>query len=569
VKSWKTAPVERNTAVALATETGLPVPVAAILLARGLADGTSIERFLNPRLSDLSDPFLLPDMRKAADRVWRAIDRKENIAIYGDYDVDGVTSAALLIKVLGKLGGRVASFIPRRLEEGYGLTRQGLERCIQTCKPGLIVTVDCGTNSGAEIELAAKQGIDVVVTDHHESDKTSTGAVAVVNPRANNNSLTADLAGVGVAFKLCHALIKDGITAGRKEVSGVDLRNHLDLVAIGTVADVASLVEENRTLVRHGLARLNKTDSIGLKALAAVAGIKGEMDSYHIGFIIGPRLNAAGRLAAAERALELILTDDPARASELARELDAANRERKRVEDIIVTESTEEIEGYFERGKDFGLVTGRASWHAGAIGIAASRLCSRYHRPALVVAFGEDGNGHGSGRSIEELDIVEVLHKCTDLLVSFGGHKLAAGLVVEQAKFDEFRKRFNELCLERLKGIDLAPVQKIDAWLGLGEADVRLLEALDKMRPFGAGNPSPVLAAANVSIVGQPRILKEKHLKLTVASGGTQMNAIGFNMADREIPDGALDIAFHLEENTYMGRSSLQLNLKDFRPSEG
>ena len=430
----------------------------------------------------------------------------------------------------------------------------------------MILTVDCGTNSGAEIKLAAEQGIDVVVTDHHEGNGTDTGAVAIVNPRTNNNPLTADLAGVGVAFKLCHSLIKDGIATNRKEVSGVDLRNHLDLVAIGTVADIASLVEENRTLVRHGLARLNRTDSIGLKALAAVAGIEGEMDSYHIGFIIGPRLNAAGRLAEAERALELILTDDPARASELAGELDAANRERKRVENIIVTDAVAEIDGFFNGTRDFGLVAGRAGWHAGAIGIAASRLCSKYHRPAIVVAFGEDGHGRGSGRSIEELDIVEVLHKCADLLVSFGGHKLAAGLVVEQAKFDEFRKRFNGLCAERLKGIDLAPVQRIDAWVGLGEADVRLLEALDKLKPYGAGNPSPVLAASNVSIVGQPRILKEKHLKLTVASGGTQLSAIGFNMADREIPDGPLDIAFHLEENTYMGRSSLQLNLKDFRP---
>jgi single-stranded-DNA-specific exonuclease len=567
VKSWKTAVVER--AAAIASETGLPVPAATILLARGLADGTSIEHFLNPRLSDLSDPFLLPDMRKAIERIWLTIDRKENIAIYGDYDVDGVSSTALMIKVLRQLGASVEPFLPKRLEEGYGLTRQGLERCIQNCKPKLIITVDCGTNSDAEIRLAAEQGIDVVVTDHHEAAGPTSGAVAVVNPTIDSKPATADLAGVGVAFKLCHALIKEGIAAGRKEVSGVDLRNYLDLVAIGTVADIASLVEENRTLVRHGLARLNKTDSIGLKALAAVAGIEGEMDSYHIGFIIGPRLNAAGRLASAGLALELLLTEDQSRAREIARELDAANRERKRVEDIIVTESTGEIEGYFDRGRNFGLVAGRAGWHAGAIGIAASRLCSKYRRPAIVVAFDGDGHGHGSGRSIEELDIVEVLHKCADLLVSFGGHKLAAGLVVEQAKFDEFRKLFNGLCAERLKGVDLAPVQKIDAWIGLGEADVRLLEALDKMRPFGAGNPSPVLAAANVSIVGQPRILKEKHLKLTLASGGTQMSAIGFNMADREIPDSTLDIAFHLEENTYMGRSSLQLNLKDFRASEG
>ena len=569
MKSWKNAGVERTAALALAAKIGLPVPMATVLLARGLTDETSIERFLNPRLSNLSDPFLLPDMRMASDRIWRAIGQKENIAIYGDYDADGVTSTALLTKVIGRLGGAVAPFLPKRLEEGYGLGKLGIERCIRECKPKLIVTVDCGTNSDAEIRLAAEQGIDVVVTDHHEAAGETKGAVAVVNPTIAPKPATADLAGVGVAFKLCHALVKDGIATGRKEVSGIDLRNHLDLVAIGTVADVASLVEENRILVRHGLSRLNLMQSPGLKALAGVAGIECKMDCYHIGFMIGPRLNAAGRLASAESSLKLLLTDDAACAVETAKELDAANRERKRVEDIIVTEAIEELDTSYDGNRDYAVVTGRAGWHAGTVGIAASRLCSRYGRPAFVIAFDESGRGHGSGRSIEELDLVAVLHKCGDLLVTFGGHKLAAGLVIDQGKFDMFKKRFSELCAEQLKSLDLRPKQRIDAWLGLGEADERLLDATDKLQPFGVGNPAPVWAASNVSVVGQPRILKEKHVKMTLASGGTQMSAIGFNMADREIPDGPLDIAFHLENNTYKGQTSLQLNLKDFRAAEG
>ena len=569
MKLWKTAVVDQKLVSSLAGETGLPAPAVAVLVARNKKDPESIERFLNPRLSDLSDPFLMPDMRKATDRIWDAIERKEQIVIYGDYDVDGVTGTALLVKVLTQLGATVAPFLPKRLDEGYGLTPDGLKRCLETCNPKVIVTVDCGTNSGAEVRIASDAGVDVIVTDHHETAGRLAGVIALVNPELGDDESTADLAGVGVAFKMCHALVKHGIDRSKRETSGIDLRNYLDLVALGTVADIVPLVGENRILTHHGLTRLNRTESPGLNALMDVSGIaEQDVGCYHIGFVLGPRLNAAGRLSSAEHALELLLTNDTDRAREIARDLDKANRERKRLEDIIVTEAIKEIDGYFDRKKDFGLVTGRDGWHAGTIGIAASRLCSRYYRPAAVVAFGEDGYGRGSCRSIEMLDVVEALRGCADLLTSFGGHKMAAGFQIEKSKFDLFRSRFNELCARQLKGCDLRPVQNIDAWISIGEADERLFDAIRKMRPFGVGNPTPVWGAEGVQVLGQPRVLKEAHLKMKLASGGTQMDAIAFGMGDKEVPEGTLDIAFQLEENIYMNRRSLQLNIKDFHASE-
>lgn len=567
-KQWKTVQVDEALAKDLAGKLDLPVPAAKVLVGRGYGKQDDAERFLNPRLSDLSDPFELPGMIEAVERIWTALTAGQKIAIYGDYDADGVTSTALLVSVLRAMRGQITAFLPNRLSDGYGLTTAALERCVRIHKPQLIITVDCGTCSVEAVEFVRRCGIDIVVTDHHELSGNIAPAFALVNPNLGGNEGTMSLAGVGVAFKLCHALIKWGLNNGKHETQDIDLRNYLYLVAIGTVADIVPLLGENRILVRHGLTRIQQLpdgEKCGLKALIDVAGIKTEIDCYHLGFMIGPRLNAAGRLSNAEPALELLLTDDPDRARQIAVELDAANRERKRVEETIVAEAIEEIDSYFEEGVHFGIVAGRAGWHVGVIGIVASRLCGRYRRPAVVVGFDEQGLGRGSCRSVESVDIVEILRDCSDLLVSFGGHKMAAGLVVDNSRFDTFRKRFNELCAEKLEGVDLEPVRNVDAWINLGEADERLFEAIRKFRPLGLGNPAPTWGVSNVRLVGQPRIVGEDHIKMILASGGTQLEAIGFGMAECEIPEGPIDVLFHLQENTYRGRTMLQLDLKDFR----
>jgi single-stranded-DNA-specific exonuclease len=567
-KVWKTARGDEVLASRLAGELAIPVPLAALLVARGFSSAESVDHFLNPRLSDIADPFLLPGMDKAVERIWKAIESKEQIVVFGDYDVDGITSTALMIQVLARLGAKVSPFLPHRIDDGYGLAEGTLQRCIDELRPQLVVTVDCGTSAVDSVKLAERAGVDVVVTDHHESSGTVAPALAVVNPKLGSDEGSKALAGVGVAFKLCHALLKRGRQSGQKTAEDVDLRLYLDLVGVGTIADVVPLKAENRILARYGLDQLNKTKSVGLKALIDVAGIKGKLDAYHVGFLIGPRLNAAGRLGDAQAALDLLVTDDVRRARDVAVQLDKSNRERQDVEKRIVEEATKELAASFDPSKHFALVLARKGWHPGVIGIVASRICQTYRRPTVVIALDETDEGRGSCRSIEEFNIVERLAECSDLLTRFGGHAMAAGLDVQVAKIDAFREKFNHVAAKALEGVDLRPVQKIDAWIDLREADERLLEGLDRMRPFGLGNPTPVWGSRGVRLAGQPRILKEKHLKMLVASGAAQLEAIAFGLGQHKVPAGLIDIAFQLDRNSYMGRESLQLKVQDFRAAE-
>lgn len=569
MKIWRTADVDPACRENLARHTGLPLPVAASLIARGLGDVVQVERFLNPRLSRLSDPFLIPGMNEAVDRIARAVEADESIAVYGDYDVDGITSAGLMVRVLSRLGGKATPYLPDRIEEGYGLTPAGVRNCAELCSSTLIVTVDCGTASGEAVAEARRLGMDVVVTDHHEARGSKmSDAVAVVNPRIAGPEEATSLAGVGVAFKVCHALVRRARDTGRIGGDALDLRDYLEWVAIGTVADVAPLRDENRILVSHGLDRLNRTRFAGLRALIEVAGVRPPLDTYHLGFMLGPRLNAAGRVGDAQVALDLLLTDCPDEAKRLAAALNAANAERKQIEASILAEAGRQIGAGMDPVRDFGIVAGAEGWHAGVIGIVASRLCVRFRRPAVVVAFGEDGLGRGSCRSIEGFDLIEGLGECADLLARFGGHSLAAGLELEKSAFDAFRRRFNEVAAKRLRGCDLRPVQRIDAWIGLREADEGLMSAGERMCPFGEGNPAPVWAARGVRLAARPRVVGKDHLKMLVADGGWQFDAIAFNMAERPVPEGPMDIAFTLERNNYMGGKSLQLNIQDFRGAE-
>ena len=559
-KIWRLVEADEQQTSALAAVFKLPQPVARLLAARGWGDPAVAEKFLRARLSDLSEPENLPNISLAVERIAQALAAHEKIAIFGDYDADGLTSAALLLRVLHKLGGDVVAFIPSRLDDGYGLTAAALAKCIEQHRPQLIITVDCGTCSPAAVQSVS---VPIIVTDHHTPVGELSPALAVVNPKLGDNPDLRQLAGVGVVFKLCHALIK--YLRKYHTHAPVDLKDFLDLVAIGTVADVVPLTGENRILVRHGLLRLAQTQNIGLAALMEVAGLAENPDAWHIGFVIGPRLNAVGRLGNAEKVLELLLTDDESRATELARQLDAANRERQAIEKKIVEEATCEIDATFDPARVFGLVVARAGWHPGVVGIVAARLMQRYHRPAIVLAQEADGTCRGSCRSIEEFPLVEQLALCSDLLTRYGGHSLAAGVTLDQKNLTAFQQRFNELASAVLGKVDLRPTLRIDGWLSLRDADEALFDALERLRPFGQQHPDPIWAVRGVKVLGAPRRMAKDTLGLTLEGDSVLLRAVGFGMAQREIPAGPLDVAFHLRRETWQGRSNIQLQICDFR----
>jgi single-stranded-DNA-specific exonuclease len=543
----------------------IPRPLAAVLTQRGCKTAEEAIDFMTPVLSTLRDPFELPDMHKAVERVRRAICDKEKITVFGDYDADGVCSTALMVRVLRGLGGNVSAYIPGRMEDGYGLSPAALESCLELHNPSLIITVDCGTGSAAAVEAARAKGVDVVVTDHHEPGGTVAKAVAVVNPKCVENHPGQILAGVGVAFKLCHALVKTGRSEDCAASFAFDLKTVLDFVAVATVTDMVPLLGENRALVRAGFQALENSVWPGWNALKRSTGLKGPLETWHAGFTFGPRINAAGRVGRADAALDLFLTDLPEKADELAALLEEANHERQEIERGIVKEAVDEIGSWFDPAKHFGLVVAREGWHAGVIGIVASRLIQRYGRPVAVI--GIDGDrGRGSCRSIEEFSVLDGLHACSDLLVRHGGHEMAAGLEIKTENLDAFRKRFNDYATEKLKDADLSRVLEIDRVVELGDVDAALMEGLRRTGPFGQDNPEPVWAVFNAK-VADSRILKDKHLKLTLTDGETRIDAIGFNMAEK-LPDGPTDIAFSLHENRWNGRTSLQLNIKDVRPAQ-
>lgn len=566
-KIWKTEGCDDSIAGKLAEECGVLLPTARILSTRGIKDRQAVERFLNPRLSDVADPFLLPDMGKAVEVVWAAVTDGKKITVFGDYDADGVTSSALLLSVLQKLGAKVLHFIPNRIDDGYGLSVKAVERCIELNKPDLLLTVDCGTNSQDAVELARKHGVDVVVTDHHAPAGPPCGASAVVNPELMDDGSYSELAGVGVAFKFCHAMLKRGIENKRVTRSALDLREYLDLVAIGTVADVVDLTGENRILVKHGIDRINSAPRPGVAAIVKLANQGRKVEAYHIGFVIGPRLNAAGRMDDAGPALDLLMASDGQKASELAGRLNEANSLRKSVEDDILNECDAEVGDMVARGGVAGIVVGREGWHAGTIGIVAARLCAKYSRPAVVVGFEENGMGKGSCRGVEKTDLMDLLKQCAAAMVSYGGHKMAAGLVIRRDMLDVFREKFNEACRQVLREEDMRPSLRVDTWIEMSEVSKALVSEISRLRPFGAGNPTPVFGAKSVRVVGNPRIVGTNHLKMVLAGGGTQVDAIAFGMGDREVPEAPIDVVFNLEENEYLGRTTVQMNVKDFRAS--
>ncbi len=555
----------------MARELRVPRIVASILLQRGLNEQTAAA-FLDPRLSGLHDPFLLPDMPVAVDRLWRAVKDGERITVFGDYDADGITAAALAGRVLTALGGIVEIHLPHRAGEGYGLSAASLQRCLRDTRPDLVVTVDCGSCSAAAVEEARRAGVDTIITDHHLLlEPPAPAALAVVNPRRTDcpspPSATA-LAGVGVAFKLCHAMVKQGRDRAMAAAFAMDLRDHLEWVALGTIADVAPLLGENRILTAAGLKQMNRSPGRAMQALMAAAGIRQPISAHDVAFALGPRLNAAGRLGDARAALDLLLSDDAASASRLAAALDRANRDRRSLVETIMTAAGKQIEELHRRNDPFGIVIGDRAWHVGVIGIVASRIAAQYHRPTVVVSFDENGHGRGSARSIDDFNLIEGLQSCADSLLTFGGHALAAGLSVQAGAFETFRQRFNQAGAEALDGRDLRPVLTVDGWLTPAEIHDELWIALQRLAPFGEGNPQPVLAFRGVRPRGQPRTVGNgNHLKMMLDCGVTPLDAVGFNLGRRQIPATALDVAFRLVENRFRGRAALELHLQDFRPA--
>ena len=542
------------------SELGVPGFIADMLVRRGFSDPASAEAQLHPRLRSLSAPEDLPEMGAATERILAALRGKERIALYGDYDVDGITSLAILARVLRAYGAEVPCFLPLRAEEGYGLSEAGVDRCLELHNPSLLIAVDCGTTSVKEIARLRSRGVDVVVLDHHEPGPERPECVALVNPKLGSNFHY--LCSAGVVFKLAHALLKSS------RVEGVDLREYLDLVALATIADIVPLVEENRIFVSHGLRQMEKTRWPGLAALKQVSGVGSPIRVGDVGFRMGPRINAAGRLGPASEALALLLTEDFREADRLAAGLDAHNRERQGVERQVVKEAEEWVDKNYQPGSDVSIVAGSRDWHIGVLGVVASRLMRRHHRPTFVVGFDENGAGKGSGRGIEGLSLVELLRDCSEHLEKFGGHEMAAGISIQEKSCPAFREAFESAARGAATDEMLVPRLILDCEVPLREIDYALMETQDLLEPFGNSNPQPVLFSRAVTPASAPRVMKEKHLRVEFSVGREKMAAVFFNAPVEDLPRPPWDIAYTLEWNHWNGRSEPQLRLLEVRHAE-
>ena len=535
--------------------------IARLLLRKGFHTAEEVENFLRPRLNSLSDPFLLPQMETAVSRVLRALDRHERIVLFGDYDVDGVTSLALLDEILRAYGGAPELFLPLRMEEGYGLSRESVERCLEQHHPQLLVAVDCGTASVTEIDELKRRGIDVIVLDHHEPQSELPDCVAIVNPKIRDCGMEY-LCSVGIVFKLCHALLKT------RPLPSFDLKAKLDLVALGTVADIVPLRDENRVLVQRGAMEIARTSRIGLRKLMQVAGVQPPILPEDIGYRLGPRLNAAGRLSTAEKSLRLVLTQDEGEAAVLAAELDQQNRERQGVETQIFAAATEKVASEFDPARDAAIVVGARGWHAGVLGIVASRVARKYHRPTIVIGFDDNGMGKGSGRSIEGLNLVDALKGCSGLLEKFGGHEMAAGLALRQENFDRFAEAFRSTARELLTEEALQPCLRLDDELAFTDIDIDFLRWHEMLQPFGNSNPQPLFLAREVEPVASPRVLNEKHLIFRLRQGDRHRRAVYFNGAAIQLPATPWDVAFRIRADEYEGETLVAMHVEAVRTAE-
>lgn len=564
-KRWILRAQDTSRAASLARVLNVSPVVAALLLARGCDDETSARAFLQPAYNQLHDPYLMLGMKEAVSRLQKAIDQQEKILIYGDYDVDGTTGTAVLLRALKLLGASVGFHVPHRFTEGYGIQQPALEKA-EADGYTLAISVDCGIRAHEPLHWARDRGLDVIVTDHHLPDEGEgvPPAFAVLNPNQLGCSYPdKNLAGVGVAFKLVHALYRE---RGREALVSAFLK----VVAIGTVADVAKLTGENRTIVSLGLKDLCNSKNPGLRALLEVAGCGDGtgMTSYDLGFRIGPRINAAGRIDAARAVVELFDTRDRDEAKRLAEQLELRNHERREVQQQIVELAITELEGGGGVHSHAAVIAGEG-WHRGVIGIAASKIAERINRPCVVLSI-EGDVAHGSGRSIEPYHLLNGLTSCADLFEKFGGHSHAAGITIRKDRIGEFRRRLNEHAAGCLSEDDLQPCIYVDAELPAESITFQMANELSSLEPFGAGNARPVFMTKNLHLVGEPRILKERHLKMHLAGPqGRPLETVWWNCLDenQRTPDvrQGIELAYTIETNTWNGEVRLQLNICDLK----
>src|SRR5258708_11120155 len=569
---WESLICDDGAAEALAAALGIAPIVARLLCQRGLSDPELAGRFLNPSLEHLHDPMALADMGVAVDRILTAIANKQRIAIHGDYDVDGVTSTVILRRALEMLGADVVHFIAERLKEGYGLQPVAIER-LHADGVALVVSVDCGIR-GADAALRARElGIDLIITDHHEPDAELPQALAVINPKRHDCGYPDKyLAGVGVALKLVQALC-------RRTDHESWLPGFIKVAAIGTLADVVPLVGENRVIAKLGLDLLTKgPHKVGLRALLDVSGLTGKtIDSYHTGFMLARRVNAAGRMSTPDIAARVLLAADETMGDEvrqLALQLDGENVRRQEEEAEILAAAKKVVQTDPDVGARSVLVVAGDGWHRGVIGIVASKLVDAFHRPAIVLSV-EDGVAQGSCRSISKFDMLGALERCAPMLIRFGGHKQAAGLALDAARIREFRAAVNAVADETLGPDDLMPRLRIDGDLTFRDISGGVASGIISLAPFGARHPPPVFAARGVEIIDGPRKLKERHLKMALKQDGRIFRAVACRAADRyddldarRAGGGAIDVAFSLEQNQYNGETYVELTLADLRNSE-
>ena len=559
---WLLSPA-RPEAEILAAELGIPIPIARVLTNRDITTAEAARTFLFGNLDDLHDPYLMAGMDKAVSRIEEAIRKREKILIFGDYDVDGVLSVVILLKALSGLGADADYFIPERLKEGYGIKEAHLPIAKER-GARLIISVDSGIKAVDFVAKAKKDGLDMIITDHHQPGDNLPEPVALLNPVLKESGYPyPGLAGVGVVFKLLQALLE-------KHGKSAHLPHYAKLVAIGTIADVANLRGENRLLVKSGLKGLEKVSNRGLRDLLEQCGcLGGKVSEGDVGFRIAPRINAAGRMGAADDAVRLFLSDDDSESRRLARRLSELNSRRQTEEDRIFSQAEKRIREEALDRRYKMLVLGCETWHRGIIGIVASKLKEAFNRPVLLFNY-EDGKAHGSGRSISEMSLIDCLDACRDLFIDYGGHPLAVGCVLPRERVGMLRERINRVVSERLQPEDLQRKIRIDARLRLGEIQTSFFEAYGRLAPFGVGNPKPIFVSEGVEVVGPPRLLKNKHLKFLARQDGRMIEVLGWNRkawADDIRPGGYLDVVYSLQSSLFLGAEKHNLSLEDMRIS--
>ncbi|MCB1225977.1 MAG: single-stranded-DNA-specific exonuclease RecJ [Verrucomicrobiales bacterium] len=558
-RSWLVKPVPRE-AEALAQDTGLPLLAATLLAQRGVT-AEKARDFLVPRLGSLGDPFDLPEMRPLVQRLLRAVDERQQVLLYGDYDVDGVTSLSIIHLTLRAYGLQTHLYLPHRLEEGYGLSLDGLQRAFEKHgKPDLVLALDCGTTSLTETAWLRAEGVDCAIVDHHElSPAGRPDCVALVNPQLGSDHHYFCTA--GLCFKVAHALMK------ARRAENFDLKSTLDLVALGTVADLVPLVAENRLLVRRGLEALAQTPRLGLRALKQIAGVDGLVQTHHVGFRLGPRLNAAGRLDTAFTSLSLLLTEDEDEAGAFAEQLELHNRERQAVEQRVFQEALSQLGNLEEAAAQPAVVLGSRDWHPGVIGIVASRISRLLHRPAILIAIDESGMGKGSGRSIPGFSLVAAIEQCRAYLERGGGHAMAAGVSVMEDQIPAFRQAFLDAAQRAFEDGLQPPALELDADVGFRDLTPEFLNHYRLLEPFGQRNPEPLFLVRGVQPRLPGQIMREKHLRLQLVQGGVMHGARWFHAPLDQMPPAPWDIALRIQRNFWRGEERWQFTIEDARPS--